>query len=265
MIQKLDEFFDAAPRSDSDPLEIGAFTLFVSRAPFPYYARPSRNHPGPIQRLDLELLEKQCASQNLDLSIEWVHETHPELAAVAADFGLEVHTYALLVAAVSDLKSSELEGASVRIIGSDDLAIEQSIAVAEISFGFGGTDSGQGGAEDRDAMVSRLSAQRVEHHRERIRQGLTVTAVVESDDGVLTSGSYQRAHEMAEITGVATLPFYRKLGRGGALTALLANHAFETGVKTVLLSAEDDNVARVYERIGFRQVGHTCAAERKKL
>jgi hypothetical protein len=44
------------------------------------------------------------------------------------------------------------------------------------------------------------------------------------------------------------------------VTALLANHAMQHGVRTVLLSAQDDDVARVYERVGFRRVGSTGAA-----
>ena len=264
MIQKLDEYFDAVPRSDSDPVDVGAFTLFVSRAPFLYYARPARNHPGTILRSDLEFLEKECASRNLDLSIEWVHETHPELAEVAADFGLDVHTYALLVATFSDLIIPQLEGGTVRIIGPNDVAIEHGIAVAEISFGVGGTKIGESGSKDRDAAVSELSLARIEHLRERLRRGFTVSAVAESPDGVLASGSYQRVNEMAEITGVATLPSLRRRGLGGAVAALLVKNAFESGVETVLLSAEDENVARVYQRIGFHRVGHTCAAERKK-
>ena len=172
LIKELDHYFDAVPRSDSDPIEVGPFTLFVSRAPFPYYARPSRNHPGPILPTDLELLEKASASRDLDLSIEWIHETHPEMASVAADFGLEVHTYALLVATVTDLKSPGSEPAAVRIIGSEEVAIEHGLAVAEISFGLGGTDIGQGGTEDRVAMVSTLSAPRIEHQRDRIQRGL---------------------------------------------------------------------------------------------
>ena len=264
MIQKLDEYFDAVPRSDSDPVEVGAFTLFVSRAPFPYYARPSRIHPGLILRSDLELLEKECAARNLELSIEWVEETHPELAEIAANAGLEVHSYALLVAASSELATPTVEGAAVRIIGPDELAIEHGRAVAEISFGLGGTEVSRSGPQDRDAAVSHLSLPRIAHLRERMRRGFTVMAVAESDDGVIASGSYQRVDGMAEITGVATLPSLRRRGFGGAVTALLAKNAFDSGVETVLLSAEDENVARVYQRIGFQQVGHTGAAERKK-
>ena len=37
--------------------------------------------------------------------------------------------------------------------------------------------------------------------------------------------------------------------------------AHERGVSTVSLSAADDAVARVYERVGFRDVGVACAAE----
>ena len=75
-------------------------------------------------------------------------------------------------------------------------------------------------------------------------------------------GSYQPVGDLAEIVAVATLPEVRRRGLAGAVTALLARHAWEHGVPTLLLSAQDDDVARIYERVGFRRVGSTHAAER---
>jgi predicted GNAT family acetyltransferase len=89
-----------------------------------------------------------------------------------------------------------------------------------------------------------------------------MTAVAESEAGVLAVGSYQPVGETAELVGVATLPEARRRGLAGAVTALLARHALEHGVRNLLLSAQDDDVARVYERVGFRRVGSTHAAER---
>jgi predicted GNAT family acetyltransferase len=37
--------------------------------------------------------------------------------------------------------------------------------------------------------------------------------------------------------------------------------ARERGVRTIFLSAQDDAVARVYERVGFVRVGTACIAE----
>jgi predicted GNAT family acetyltransferase len=135
-------------------------------------------------------------------------------------------------------------------------------AVADVSFTFGGTATGPGGATERDAVVEGLSADLVDHLRDRDRRGLTITAVAESEAGVLAVGSYQPVGETAEVLGVATLPEARRRGLAGAVTALLARHALERGVRNLLLSAQDDDVARVYERVGFRRVGSTHAAER---
>ena len=48
---------------------------------------------------------------------------------------------------------------------------------------------------------------------------------------------------------------------GAAVTAALVADARAKGVRTVFLSAQDDTVARVYERVGFAQVGTACIAE----
>jgi len=45
------------------------------------------------------------------------------------------------------------------------------------------------------------------------------------------------------------------------VTALLARDALDRGVETVFLSASDDAVARVYARIGFREIGTAMIAE----
>ena len=65
----------------------------------------------------------------------------------------------------------------------------------------------------------------------------------------------------ATVLAVATLPSARRRGVGGALTAFLAQHAIANGVDQVLLSAQDEDVARAWERVGFRRVGSTGAAE----
>ena len=48
------------------------------------------------------------------------------------------------------------------------------------------------------------------------------------------------------------------LGLGAAVTALLVEHALSLGAETVFLSAASDDVARVYERLGFRRTGTAC-------
>ncbi len=258
----MDAYFDAAPRADAEPVETGAFTLFVGRTPSSYYARPASAHRKPITSADLGTLEKACVEHGVDLAIEWVHEVHPELVELAGAYGLEVSTHALMVAAASNVVAREVADVRLRIIDAGDAAVSSGRAVADVSFTFGGTGIGPAGATERDVVATGLSADLVEHLRDRVRRGLTVTAVAESDAGVLAVGSYQPVGELAEVVAVATLPDARRRGLAGAVTALLARHAREHGVPDLLLSAQDDDVARVYERVGFRRVGSTHAAER---
>nr|WP_272954640.1 GNAT family N-acetyltransferase [Kribbella sandramycini] len=94
-----------------------------------------------------------------------------------------------------------------------------------------------------------------------MRRGVTVTGAVFTEDGMVAAGAHQQVGATSEIVGVATLPAMRRRGLAAALTAALAQHAFDNGVELLLLSAESDAVAAVYERVGFRRIGQAGAAE----
>lgn len=66
---------------------------------------------------------------------------------------------------------------------------------------------------------------------------------------------------MSEIVGVGTLPAARRRGLASSVTAALVADARERGVDTVFLSAGDDDVARMYARLGFRRVATALIAE----
>ncbi len=51
------------------------------------------------------------------------------------------------------------------------------------------------------------------------------------------------------------------MGIASAITSLLTDDAYERGSETVFLSAQNETVARIYERLGFRRVGLACVAE----
>ena len=89
-----DEYFDSAPRPDAGVVDAGAFTLFVSRTPWSYYARPAITQPRPVDGADLERLAEICLERRVGLEIEWVNELHPELADLASTFGLAVTHHA---------------------------------------------------------------------------------------------------------------------------------------------------------------------------
>ena len=59
---------------------------------------------------------------------------------------------------------------------------------------------------------------------------------------------------------MAVLPAFRRRGIGFALTRLLSEDARKRGMGTMFLSAGDEAIARLYERVGFRRVGTACTA-----
>ena len=90
--------------------------------------------------------------------------------------------------------------------------------------------------------------------------GKTVYAAAWVDGIPVCVGGHQPVGDVTEVVGVATLPAYRRRGLGAAVTAALVADALERGVRTVFLSAADDDVARMYGSVGFRQVGSVGAA-----
>jgi ribosomal protein S18 acetylase RimI-like enzyme len=79
--------------------------------------------------------------------------------------------------------------------------------------------------------------------------------------GAVGGGSHSPRGRTTELTGIAVVPRARRQGVGAAITALLVADARERGITTAFLSARDDAVARVYERIGFQRIGTACIAE----
>jgi ribosomal protein S18 acetylase RimI-like enzyme len=129
--------------------------------------------------------------------------------------------------------------------------------VVEVAFAATGGGLGAGGPEERDLAAARLFDLGFLH--ERLRRGLTAMAVAEGEaDGPLGAGSHQPVGDVSEIMSVGTLPAARRRGIGAAVTGRLVEHARERGAEVVFLSAADDAVARLYERLGFRRVGTAC-------
>ena len=114
------------------------------------------------------------------------------------------------------------------------------------------------GFEGTDEVVPRPARRQ----RAMMREGLlTLAAAYDGQGAVVGGGSHGPRGDTTELTGIAVLPRVRRQGVGAAITAALVSDARARGVRTVFLSAQDDVVARVYERVGFERVGTACIAE----
>jgi len=80
--------------------------------------------------------------------------------------------------------------------------------------------------------------------------------LAELDDEPVCAGSLQLPHNgIAEVAGIATLTNYRRRGIASAITSAIAQHAFDTGIDTLFIMAADQNVRRIYARLGFEDCG----------
>jgi ribosomal protein S18 acetylase RimI-like enzyme len=273
---RLERFYDALPRPWARTEDFGPLVLFVREGEgWPYYARPVIGADTP-SAADITAVRRRQRDLGAPEAFEWVHETTPDLLAVARSAGLEVLLAPLLVldpaALVPDLP---VEGGTIRMLDPDaetfptDLAVSRT--VANLAFGtpapVTATEDGAlvvevAGPAQRDAAVAELSDGLVASFRKRASSGAHATAVVDSPtDGILASGGLMRSGDVAEIAGVATLPSARRRGYASQLTAALARRALTEGVSLIFLSAGDDDAARLYTKVGFRRIGTACIAE----
>jgi ribosomal protein S18 acetylase RimI-like enzyme len=292
LFDRLERFYDALPRPWTRVEEIGSLVLFIREGEgWPYYARP---RPGSHTPSAADITHTRARQRELGLpeTFEWVHETTPDLLAVARSAGLDVLLAPLLVldpaALVPDLP---LRDATIRYLdpAAATFATDMSDSRAVGRLGFAAPahqtplDAVKLDAMDLDAAdldpaekaltiddagpVERdacepLSAEEVRQARKMFAGGDYLTAVAESPaEGIVATATSQRSGDVAEIVGVATLPSARRRGYASQLTATIAGRLLKDGVHLVFLSAGDDDVARLYTRVGFRRVGTACIAE----
>ncbi|MFJ3622175.1 GNAT family N-acetyltransferase [Streptomyces iakyrus] len=266
LLDRLEEYYDAVPRHGARVEDHGPLTLFVREGQgWPFYARPARGWSGPLRPADVQKVRARQRELGIPESFEWVAETTPALRAAAEESGLVVHEHPLMVldpgTPPTDVDGSS-GSVSVRIVGADDPVLPGALAVPHLAFAEPGTHVGLAGtpqlAEAIDACVADGT---VERANVRIRAGLTVVAAAVEHGSALSAGQHQPLAGVSEIVGVGTLPAARRSGLARAVTAALVADARSRGAATVFLSAGDDDVARVYARLGFCRVGTALIAE----
>ena len=262
LIKRIDAYCDTQPRERARAEEHGPLVLFIPVGPgFPYYARPRAGDRGPVTAADVRAVRARQRELKLPESFEWIEDSAPEMAAAAAAAGLRVHRHPMLVLEALAPPPPLPPGASVRIVGADDPELLQAWAVPGVAFAYPGNEISRAGVVERDKLAADHDPASIEVVRERLRAGRSVLATASSPDGPLASGSYQHADGVAEITGIGVLPAGRRRGLGAAVTHALAAHALAGDAAIVFLSAADTDAARLYTRLGFREIGTAVIAE----
>jgi GNAT superfamily N-acetyltransferase len=255
----IERYFAAAPVPDARIQPVGGLDVPVGDPAWPYPARP-RPDGGPVTVDDVRAAVALLEESGLPAVLEWVPERSPGTAAAARAAGLTVEELPLLVA-VDPVELLLPSGVRLYVVGADDPQLPHYQRVAATAF------ANPGGAADVADVPLDSSAEaraRTAVLRERIAEGRTVMMVAVEDSRAVAVGSHQPmdvgGSEVSEVIGVATLPRLRGRGLGAGLTSALVAHATETA-DLVFLAAGDDDVARVYERVGFARLATTAVAE----
>jgi ribosomal protein S18 acetylase RimI-like enzyme len=262
LLRRIDAYLDAAPKTGARTEQIGPFTLFLNEGQgWRYYARPSPGASGFSVDAVRAVRERQRELSQPE-AFEWIAELASEVGPATAADGLSVVDHPLMVLSEQAPPLPLPEGVEVAIVDPDeDLAALN--AVAEVAFAMPGTATGSAGDFEAAAAARAQNPDTLSFQRGRMLAGLTVAAAVRVSGVVTTVGWHQPLDGATEIVGVATLPAYRKRGLAAAVTHELVADARRRGAETVFLSADDDDVARVYRRVGFRRIGTAGAASRR--
>jgi len=259
LLDSIERYFAAAPLPDARIATAGPLDVPLGDPAWPYPARP-RAGSGPVTPDDVRAAVALQQAAGVPAALEWVPERSPEIAAAARAVGLTVEELPLLVAA-DPVELMLPTGVRLYVVGADDPELPRYQQVATVAFAYPG-----GRAEVRETPLdtSVEAERRTAVLRERIAAGRTVMMVALEQGEAVAVGSHQPVDvdgtQLSEIVAVATLPRLRGRGLGAGLASALVAHARESA-DTVFLAAGDDDVARVYERVGFARLASTGVAE----
>ena len=262
LLDRIERYFAAAVLPDARVETVGGLAVPLGPPGWPHPARPSPDG-GPVTVADLQEAAALMREAGVLVSFEWTAERAPHLAATARTAGLLVAELPLLVS-LDPVEVLLPPGVRLYLIGADDPELPRYQRMAQQAFDEVLHPADGGSAEPGDRWPDADPPETVSLLRERVAAGRTVMMVAVDGGEPVAVGSHQPVTledgEVTEVVGVATLPRLRGRGLGAGLTSALVEHAGQTS-DLVFLSAGDEDVARVYERVGFARVGTTCVAE----
>jgi ribosomal protein S18 acetylase RimI-like enzyme len=259
LLQRIEGFYDLVPRASAHTEQLGPFTLFVADYGWPFYARPRIGARDAATTTDvLAVLERQ-KELGIPQAFEWLGDLAPDLAEPVRAAGLGIHHCPLMVLDGDPSPPATHPDVDIRIVGPDELdLLTATRAAVDLGFRAGGVDVGPDPVTDGETADQRTTA-------DRIRNGLLVqvAAIDRSTGQVLGGGAHvpRAAVGVTELVGIGVRPSARHRGVGLGIAAALAVDARSAGVDTVFLSADSDDVARIYARTGFVRRGTSCIAE----
>lgn len=272
-LARIARYYGEAPRPVAEAEEFGALTLFVTAAKgHDFYARPALGWSGEVTPADVDRVRARQRQLGFPECFEWVVDLCPSLGPAIAGSdgpGLAVREFPLLVL---DRWPEQGPGpvpvpapdSAARILGPDDPALADALAVPGLAFAHPGSATGPVGLAELDRAIAGSADRGIPAGlRDQMRAGRTVVAAVLDPVGgrAVSAGQHLPSGPTSQIMGIGTLPSERRHGHATTLTTLLASDARARGAETVFLFANNEHAQRIYTRLGFRHIATAALAE----
>lgn len=202
---------------------------------------------------DIEGLIDAFVSRGRTPRLEYIAEFAPALASALERSGFVLEETAPLMISTNDTfkPAATVPQLQIRIITdhADPVAAMQSVVTIQRR-SFGKADAIAATVEEAESTAKRFHA--------------NLFFLAELDGVPVGTGSLQLPYEgIAEVAGIATLTEFRRRGIASALTSAIAQHAFDMGLDTLFIMAADQNVRRIYARLGFEDCGKVLVYSKK--
>ena len=220
------------------------FTLFFHPSDtFKYfnYAIPDNDCPG-VQASDFQAMRKAFQERGRTARLEFFEAFAPKLPAALRKNGFleEARQWSMLCTPSSLRPVPPVDGVVIIDLGREASWEDTRDFIAVQGEGF----NPQGKTPPTETEI--------QHKLERLKSGSSRAMLARINDQPVSVVEFGTPIAgVTEITGIATLPDYRRRGLAAQLTAQALRIAFSMGVQTACLTAADENAGRVYAKAGF--------------
>ena len=243
-IIRIQGFLRESARAVYDSQPVPPFTLFFHpNNTFKYfnYAIPDVACGGDLSE-NLRALRKTFQQRGRTARLEFFEAFAPDLPAAlgASGFGEEARQWSMLCTPPSFRPVAPVEGVTVTELGEGSRVEDVRDFIIVQQEGFGGPGEADPIEDDIQQRLARLNSGSTRALLARIHG---------EPAGVAEFG--QPIDAVTEITGITTLPKFRRRGIAAWLTAPALDAAFRAGVQPACLTAANENAGRIYARAGF--------------
>jgi ribosomal protein S18 acetylase RimI-like enzyme len=218
-------------------VQVGPFSILLSpgdRSPYANYAIPADG--AEPTRAQIAELEEAFRSRHRQPRLEYVPAAAPaaEPALIAAGFTVELRPPLMTRRADAQAPQPPLEGFDLAFVEAPE-ALNEAVRVQAEAFG----------GEELDAQwmmgVTRRGGRVMLAHDRPTGEAAGAGAFIPPLGGV------------TEVVGIGVAPRFRRRGLAQAITARLAEAAFEAGCGLTFLSAAGEAQSEIYARAGFQR------------